>query len=54
MIQLINKFTGTPMWVADDREKEYLAAGHKKPASEAKAEEKPTAKKRPAKAKKEG
>ena len=29
MIKLINKTTGTPMWVADERVKEYLAAGHK-------------------------
>jgi hypothetical protein len=52
MIKLINKTTGTPMWVADERVNEYLAAGHKsaselhakKPVEEAKvedAEEKP-------------
>ena len=29
MIKLINKLTGTEMWVADDRAAEYLAAGHK-------------------------
>lgn len=29
MIQLINKYTGTTMWVADNRVDEYLAAGHK-------------------------
>lgn len=29
MILLINKFTGTEMWVADERAVEYLAAGHK-------------------------
>lgn len=29
MILLINKFTGTEMWVADERAAEYLAAGHK-------------------------
>jgi hypothetical protein len=33
MIKLINKTTGTPMWVADERVNEYLEAGHK-PASE--------------------
>lgn len=29
MIKLINKMTNTPMWVADERKDEYLAAGHK-------------------------
>ena len=29
MILLINKITGTEMWVADERVAEYLAAGHK-------------------------
>lgn len=29
MIKLINKLTGTEMWVANDRAVEYLAAGHK-------------------------
>ena len=29
MIKLINKLTGTEMWVADERVAEYLAAGHK-------------------------
>ncbi len=29
MIKLINKITGTEMWVADERAAEYLAAGHK-------------------------
>jgi len=29
MIKLINKTTKTPMWVADERKDEYLAAGHK-------------------------
>ncbi len=52
MVKLINKTTKTPMWVADERVKEYLAAGHKsaseihakKPVEEPKvedAEEKP-------------
>ena len=27
--ELINKVTGTPMWVANERLEEYLAAGHK-------------------------
>lgn len=34
MRHLINKLTGGDMWVADNREKEYLAAGHK-PAADA-------------------
>lgn len=29
MIKLIDKFTGTVMWVTDKRKDEYLAAGHK-------------------------
>ena len=29
MIKLINRLTGTVMWVADERKEEYLAAGHK-------------------------
>ena len=29
MVRFINKFTGTEMWVADDRVEEYKAAGHK-------------------------
>lgn len=29
MRKLINKITGTDMWVADNRVDEYLAAGHK-------------------------
>ena len=29
MIKLINKFTGTEMYVAENRVQEYLAAGHK-------------------------
>lgn len=29
MIKLINKTTNTPMWVADERKDEYLAAGHR-------------------------
>lgn len=28
MIKLINKFTGTEMWVANERAAEYLAVGH--------------------------
>lgn len=29
MTRLLNKLTGTEMWVADDRLNEYLGAGHK-------------------------
>lgn len=47
MRKLINKTTKTPMWVADERVNEYLAAGHKsatelhakKPVEEAKVED---------------
>lgn len=29
MLKFINRVTGTEMWVANEREQEYLAAGHK-------------------------
>jgi hypothetical protein len=29
MVKFIHKTTNTPMWVADKRKDEYLAAGHK-------------------------
>ena len=29
MMKMINGFTGTEMWVADDRVDEYKAAGHR-------------------------
>ncbi|MBQ3429192.1 MAG: hypothetical protein IJH28_05400 [Mogibacterium sp.] len=29
MVRFINKFTGTEMWVAEERVEEYKAAGHK-------------------------
>lgn len=29
MIKLINKLTGSEMWVANERVPEYIAAGHK-------------------------
>ena len=48
MIKLINRLTGTEMWVADDRLNEYLAAGHKlavKPAEKPEVK-KPVAKKK--------
>lgn len=28
MVKFINRFTGTEMWVADDRKDEYIGAGH--------------------------
>ena len=33
MVKLINKLTHTPMWVAESRVEEYLAAGHTRPES---------------------
>ena len=52
MVRFINKYTGTDMWVADDRVEEYKAAGHKLAASDAKpAEEKPKSKPKTAKKK---
>lgn len=44
MVELVNKVTGTPMWVAEDRVQNYLAAGHKL-AAEPAPEKKPTEKK---------
>lgn len=28
MVKFINRFTGTDMWVADERKEEYLGAGY--------------------------
>lgn len=45
MVRFINKYTGTDMWVADDRVEEYKAAGHKLAASDTEpAKEKPKSK----------
>lgn len=45
MIKLINRVTGTEMWVADNRVEKYLAAGHKLAAEKAeKPAEKPVKK----------
>lgn len=33
MVEFINRFTGTEMWVTDERVEEYKAAGHKLAAS---------------------
>lgn len=45
MVKFINRFTGNEMWVAEDRVKEYEAAGHKLAASAFKLVEKTPAKK---------
>lgn len=42
MVEMVNAYTGTSMWVADDRVDEYKAAGHKLAAIS--TEEKPTEK----------
>ena len=42
MVEFINAYTGTQMWVADNRVDEYKAAGHKPAAnSEKPTEDKP-------------
>ena len=48
MVKLINCYTGTAMWVAEDRVEEYKAAGHKLAVSFESAEpaKKPAAKKK--------
>ena len=48
MIKLINRITGTEMWVADNRLDKYLAAGHKLAADipEKPAKKKPAVKKK--------
>lgn len=43
MVKFINKWTGSIMWVAEDRVDEYKAAGHKLAADS----EKPTVKDEP-------
>lgn len=40
MIRFINKYTGTQMWVSEERAEEYKAAGHK-PAADAAPKRKP-------------
>lgn len=45
MIKFINKFTGSEMWVADDRVEEYKAAGHKLAAENAEKSKKVPARK---------
>lgn len=47
MVRMINKLTGSDMYVAEDRVKEYTAAGHKLAAAAAgKEPAKKTAKKK--------
>ena len=44
MVKFINAYTGTTMWVAEERVEEYKAAGHK-PAAEPSKARKPAPKK---------
>jgi len=44
MVKFINAYTGTEMWVAEERVEEYKAAGHK-PAVEPQKAQKPAPKK---------
>ena len=44
MVKLINRLTGTEMWVAEERAEEYKAAGHE-PAASAAETTKPAPKK---------
>lgn len=44
MVKFINAYTGTEMWVAEERVEEYKAAGHK-PAAEPQNAQKPAPKK---------
>ena len=53
MTKLINKFTHTEMWVADNRVEEYKAAGHK-PAVVAHAEKPSEVESKPKKVAKRG
>lgn len=48
MLELINRVTGTSMWVSEDRVIEYLAAGHKRAVVVKKAELPKTAPKKTA------
>lgn len=43
MKEFIHSLTGTRMWVADDREQEYLAAGHRLAGSEEPKDQDPPA-----------
>lgn len=47
MIKMVNRDTGTTMWVHESRKEEYLEAGHKLASSEEKTEKaKPSGKAR--------
>ena len=50
MVKFINYYTGTTMYVAEDRVEEYVSAGHKL-ADTPKPKEKPKSKARPKKTK---
>ena len=39
MLKMINRVTGSVMWVTEERKDEYLAAGHKLAAEPAPTEE---------------
>lgn len=41
MVRLINRLTGSEMWVAEDRVEEYIAAGHKPAACDTEPAETP-------------
>lgn len=41
MVRFIHKLTGTEMWVAEERQEEYKAAGHKLAAPDKPAAKKP-------------
>lgn len=45
-MQFIHKLTGTVMWVADDRNDEYIKAGHKPALNVTEEAKKPTRKRR--------
>lgn len=39
MVKMVNRVTGSVMWVTEERKDEYLAAGHKLAAEPAPAKE---------------
>lgn len=47
MIKLINKLTGSEMWVADSRLEEYLKQGHALASASGAEPEKPTSEEQP-------
>ena len=52
MIEFINVYTGTRMWVADNRKDEYVAAGHRPVALAEKPTEAPAEQAKPKAARK--